>query len=150
MTKRTADLARTITRASSKQSYYTARLMVDKDLEVDCFRAYGYFRWVDDMVRMQRNIRLGNRIREWQDAYSRLQHSLPSKYRLIHAKFDALSNRAFYSREPLQRFWDNTVEQLRGMRVWKIHPVKVISNLTKEFCLSISFAFTYRSGSRTK
>jgi len=107
-------------------------------------------RWVDEMVRMQRSIRLGNRIREWQDAYSRLQHSLPSKYWLIHAKFDALSNRAFYSREPLQRFWDNTVEQVRGMRIWKIHPVKVITNLTKEFCLSISFAFTYRSGSRAK
>ncbi len=47
---RSAELARQITRASSKQTYYTARLMVDQDLESDCFRAYGYFRWVDDMV----------------------------------------------------------------------------------------------------
>ena len=43
-------LARAITQQSSKQSYYTARLMVDKQLEVDCYRAYGYFRWADDCV----------------------------------------------------------------------------------------------------
>jgi phytoene/squalene synthetase len=43
-------LAKAITLQSSKQSYYTARLMVDKALEVDCYRAYGYFRWADDVV----------------------------------------------------------------------------------------------------
>ena len=46
----TVELARAITKSSSKQSYYTARLMVDRNLELDCFRAYGYFRWVDDIV----------------------------------------------------------------------------------------------------
>jgi phytoene/squalene synthetase len=50
MTVETAALARSITRASSKQSYMTARLLVDKDLVDDCCRAYGYFRWVDDIV----------------------------------------------------------------------------------------------------
>jgi phytoene/squalene synthetase len=50
MTTMTAELARDITRASSQQSYYTARLMVDPKLELDCYRAYGYFRWVDDVV----------------------------------------------------------------------------------------------------
>lgn len=50
MKNRSAELARTITRSSSKQSYYTARLMVDKHLELDCYRAYGYFRWIDDIV----------------------------------------------------------------------------------------------------
>ncbi len=50
MTVETAALARSITRASSKQSYMTARLLVDKDLVDDCCRAYGYFRWVDDVV----------------------------------------------------------------------------------------------------
>lgn len=50
MTTMTAELARDITRSSSKQSYYTARLMVDPKLEFDCYRAYGYFRWVDDIV----------------------------------------------------------------------------------------------------
>ncbi len=50
MTEHTAATARSITRISSKQSYYTARLLVDRDLVDDCFRAYGYFRWADDVV----------------------------------------------------------------------------------------------------
>jgi phytoene/squalene synthetase len=32
------------------QTYYTARMMVDRDLEEDFFRAYAYFRWADDVV----------------------------------------------------------------------------------------------------
>ena len=50
MTPESAELAQTITRAGSKQTYYTARLMVDKDLVDDFCRAYAYFRWIDDFV----------------------------------------------------------------------------------------------------
>lgn len=50
MSKATASLARSITWAGSKQSYLTARLLVDRDLIDDCFRAYAYFRWADDVV----------------------------------------------------------------------------------------------------
>jgi phytoene/squalene synthetase len=50
MTDATAALARSVTWESSKQSYYTARLLVDRDLLHDCYRAYGYFRWADDIV----------------------------------------------------------------------------------------------------
>ena len=50
MTDHTAALARSITRAASKQTYYTALLMVDRGLVDDCCRAYAYFRWVDDVV----------------------------------------------------------------------------------------------------
>lgn len=46
----TAALARSITKSSSRQSYYTALLLVDRDLVDDCHRAYAYFRWVDDIV----------------------------------------------------------------------------------------------------
>jgi phytoene/squalene synthetase len=46
----TAILARSITWAGSKQTYYTARLMVDRDLVDDFFRAYAYFRWADDII----------------------------------------------------------------------------------------------------
>lgn len=46
----TAILAQSITRTGSKQTYYTARLMVDKELVNDFFRAYAYFRWVDDII----------------------------------------------------------------------------------------------------
>ena len=89
-----------------------------------------------------------SRIREWQEAYSRLRHSLPSKYQLLHAKFDALNNRALYSREPLQRFWNDTVEQLKGMRLWNIHPGKLTTSLIKDLFLTTSFVFTFRAGSR--
>ncbi|MBI3058183.1 MAG: radical SAM protein, partial [Deltaproteobacteria bacterium] len=57
-------------------------------------------RWLDEMYRIHKSAWPASRIQEWQEAYSRLRHSLPSKYRLVHAKFDALSNRALYSREP--------------------------------------------------
>jgi len=50
MTDASAALAQSITRAGSKQTYYTVRLMVDRDLVDDCYRAYGYFRWADDIV----------------------------------------------------------------------------------------------------
>jgi phytoene/squalene synthetase len=46
----TAALARSITRASSKQTYYTALLMVDKGLANDFCRGYAYFRWADDVI----------------------------------------------------------------------------------------------------
>jgi len=43
-------LAAAITKAASKQTYYTIRFFVDRDLVADAFRAYGYFRWVDDTL----------------------------------------------------------------------------------------------------
>ena len=46
----TAKLARTITWNSSKQTYFTARLLVDQGMTDDCFRAYSYFRWADDVI----------------------------------------------------------------------------------------------------
>jgi phytoene/squalene synthetase len=46
----TAALAQSITWAGSKQTYYTARLMADKDLVNDFYRAYAYFRWADDII----------------------------------------------------------------------------------------------------
>lgn len=45
-----AKLARAITRANSKQSYYTALVLADRELVDDCCRAYAYFRWADDVV----------------------------------------------------------------------------------------------------
>ena len=43
-------LAESITKAGSRQTYYTIRLLVDRPLVADAFRAYGYFRWVDDII----------------------------------------------------------------------------------------------------
>jgi phytoene/squalene synthetase len=50
MIESTAALARSITWNSSKQTYYTARTMVDKELMDDAYRAYAYLRWVDDTI----------------------------------------------------------------------------------------------------
>ncbi len=50
MSDATAALARAITHASSQQTYHTIRLLADRDLVDDCYRAYAYFRWADDMV----------------------------------------------------------------------------------------------------
>src|SRR5512136_1155762 len=45
-----AALAATITQDASKQTYYTIRFLVDNGLVDDAFRAYAYFRWVDDWL----------------------------------------------------------------------------------------------------
>ncbi len=43
-------LAASITRLASKQTYYTVRCLVDRDLIPDGYRAYAYFRWLDDRL----------------------------------------------------------------------------------------------------
>jgi phytoene/squalene synthetase len=43
-------LAAAITKAASKQTYYTILLFVDRERIDDAYRAYGYFRWVDDVL----------------------------------------------------------------------------------------------------
>jgi hypothetical protein len=42
--------ASAITKAASKQTYYTIRYLVDRTRVDDAYRAYGYFRWVDDIL----------------------------------------------------------------------------------------------------
>jgi phytoene/squalene synthetase len=39
-----------ITKAASNQTYYTIRFLVDRERIDDAYRAYGYFRWVDDIL----------------------------------------------------------------------------------------------------
>jgi phytoene/squalene synthetase len=43
-------LAASITKAVSKQTYYTIRFLVDRERVADAFRAYAYFRWADDIL----------------------------------------------------------------------------------------------------
>lgn len=43
-------LAEAITREASTQTYYTIRGLVDRPLVAAAYRAYAYFRWVDDIV----------------------------------------------------------------------------------------------------
>jgi hypothetical protein len=44
------DLPERITRAASKQAYYTVRFLADRERQRDAYRAYAYFRWVDDSL----------------------------------------------------------------------------------------------------
>ncbi len=43
-------IAPSITKAASKQTYYTIRFLVDRERVADAYRAYAYFRWVDDTL----------------------------------------------------------------------------------------------------
>lgn len=43
-------LAAKITKASSKQTFYTILLFADRKRRADAYRAYAYFRWVDDKL----------------------------------------------------------------------------------------------------
>ncbi len=42
--------ASAITKAASTQTYYTIRFLVDRERVDDAYRAYGYYRWVDDIL----------------------------------------------------------------------------------------------------
>lgn len=44
------DLAASITKLASKQTYYTVRYLADRDRVANAFRTYAYFRWVDDTL----------------------------------------------------------------------------------------------------
>jgi phytoene/squalene synthetase len=50
ITKPNPSLAASITKAASQQTYYTIRFLVDRKLTADAYRAYAYFRWVDDTL----------------------------------------------------------------------------------------------------
>jgi phytoene/squalene synthetase len=43
-------LASAVTKAASRQTYYTIRFLVDRGRRDDAYRAYAYFRWVDDIL----------------------------------------------------------------------------------------------------
>jgi phytoene/squalene synthetase len=47
------DTAAGITWRSSHQAFWTIRLLVDRARVPDAFRAYGYFRWVDDRLDLE-------------------------------------------------------------------------------------------------
>jgi hypothetical protein len=39
-----------ITRGASTQAYYMIRFLIDRDRALDAYRAYAYFRWLDDHI----------------------------------------------------------------------------------------------------
>jgi phytoene/squalene synthetase len=43
-------IAPAITKAASKQTYYTIRILADRERTAEAYKAYAYFRWVDDTL----------------------------------------------------------------------------------------------------
>ena len=105
-------------------------------------------RWLDEMYNIHASIRLGDRIHEWQDAYARLRHLLPSQVHLRLVRFDAINNRVVYSRHELQRIWSQTINSVRHMHLSEIQPWKLTTAFIKDFVLTTSFASTYISFSK--
>ncbi len=105
-------------------------------------------RWLDEMYAVQANIRLGDRLHEWQESYARLRGMLPSKPHLRLVKFDAINNRVVYSRQELQRIWSQALRNLHQMKWWEIRPWKLTNAFVKDFFLTTSFAFNYREFSK--
>jgi radical SAM superfamily enzyme YgiQ (UPF0313 family) len=105
-------------------------------------------RRLDEMYRIQSSIRFGDRIHDWQEAYTRLRDRVPSRIRFSLIKFDAVNNRVIYSRQELQRIWTQTLTNLRQMKPWQIHPWKLTTAFVKDFFLTTSFAATYREFSK--
>ena len=50
-------LAAAITKAARKQTYYTIRFFVDRGRVPHAYLAYGYFRWVDDVLDSEAGVR---------------------------------------------------------------------------------------------
>jgi len=106
--------------------------------------------WLDEIHNIQTGVRLGDRIQEWQDAYSRLRRQLPAQVQLglSPVKFDAINHRVFYSRQELQRLWSGTLENVRRMRINRIRPWELTKAALKDFSLTTSFAFNFREFSK--
>ena len=105
-------------------------------------------RLLDEINSIQASIRIGNRIQEWQEAYSHLREYLPSKPRLSLLKFDVINNRVIYSRQELHRVWSQTSGNLRQMKFWQIRPWKFAKAMVQDFSLTTSFAATFREFSK--
>lgn len=102
-----AGLAATVARDASLQTYLTIRLLVERERRDDAFRAYAYFRWVDDcldQILETRSDRLAFILRQRaliQDCYSGREATSPSIHErmlvdLVHDRPDQQSGLARY------------------------------------------------------
>jgi len=105
-------------------------------------------KWLDEINQIQTNIRLGERIHEWQETYGKLRDSLPTKAQLRLIKYDAINDRVIYSRQELQRIWAESVKNLKAHKLWAIRPVKLSRAALHDLFLTRSFAATFKEFSR--
>ena len=104
--------------------------------------------WLDEFSQIQNALRSSTRLQEWRDAYSRIRGAAP--FHLLHAKFDAINNQIVYSRQDLQKFWANTIEQVRQKNPWKISPSALLTALIKDLSLTAAFALRMKAHSRAQ
>jgi hypothetical protein len=100
------------------------------------------------MHNLQANVRLSDRVNEWQEAYTRLRGSLPSRASLRLIKFDAINYRVVYSRQELQRIWSQTIHNGRQMKLWQIRPWRLTRAMVQDFSLTTSFAANFKAFAR--
>jgi hypothetical protein len=105
-------------------------------------------RALDEIHSIQSSIRLGNRIQEWQEAYTRLREHLPSRPDLRLVRFDAINNRVVYSRQGLHHVWTQTTSNLREFNWLRIQPWRLARTLVHDFSLTTSFASSFREFSK--
>jgi hypothetical protein len=103
---------------------------------------------LDEMHNLQANVRLSDRVNEWQEAYTRLRGSLPSRASLRLIKFDAINYRVVYSRQELQRIWSQTIHNGRQMKLWQIRPWRLTRAMVQDFSLTTSFAANFKAFAR--
>jgi len=103
---------------------------------------------IEEMSHLHKSAWPAHKFHEWREAYSRLRDVLPPKAHLMHVKFDPVTLRAVYSRQDRQRFWANTVQHVKSLRLHHIRPLKLIANFAKDFDLTTSFASAFKSAGR--
>ncbi len=103
---------------------------------------------LDELQQIQANIRLGDRIHEWQDTYAKLRDSLPSRAHQSLIKYDAINDRVVYSRQELQRIWSDSVNNLKAHKLWAIRPLRLTRAAVRDLFLTRSFAADFKEFSK--
>ena len=108
--------AEAITKTASKQTYYTIRFLADGDRVQDAYRAYAYFRWVDDS--------LDQRISDHAERLAFIEHQQALVNRLYEGKsiYDLLPEE-----EILVRLINSDVEENSGLHTYIRSMMKVMS-----------------------
>jgi phytoene/squalene synthetase len=100
-------LAVSMTRAASQQTYYTIRFLVDRQRVSEAYRAYAYFRWVDDTLDAS-----GNSQSERSAFLSRQQALLESSYQ------DEISGDTSPEEQMLVELAHGDAEENSGLQVY--------------------------------
>jgi hypothetical protein len=117
-------LASKITRAASTQTYYTIRFLVDHERVADAYRAYAYFRWVDDVLdspKLRQSTTLGGAEARERIAFCERQEAL-----LEGAYRGELSSKAAFQEEMLVQLVRNDHDKNSGLQQYLQNMMRVM------------------------